>query len=152
MLVVVDLITKNYKSSNEIIKQMKLVYCIVLLVCSIYTVVGWEPSVIESVCTSPEACSQKDAIGRSTWRLLHAIADLNEDDDDCRKHLAHLLDALAAVYPCVECRRHIRQFISHSVSQKPMKTPQCTNEWMCDFHNVVNMRLQKPIYNCTLLK
>ena len=122
---------------------MKIVY--LLLILYIVTTQAAE------TCTCPEVCENKEELGRGTWKLLHDIVKVNDDTIECRGYLSKLMDTLSMLYPCMECRKHMQQFISYSINSVPPKLPECTSQWMCDFHNVVNQRLNKPIFNCSQL-
>lgn len=96
---------------------------------------------LADVCTCPEACEKKEQLGRSTWFLLHEIVKHNKDTDDNSYYLGSLLDALANIYPCPRCRIHIDEYLREN-------NPRMTEQFMCDFHNDVNVRLGKPLYLC----
>lgn len=89
--------------------------------------------------------SYKDAIGQSTWLLLHAMADhypLNEVERDAYEtELTALVRALAVTYPCESCRAHIREYIDTTPPRFDNRAQ--TVRWMFNFHNSVNERLGK---------
>ena len=52
---------------------------------------------------------------------------------------------LAEIYPCNVCKYHIKEFLTTyeiPTSHKHFK------RYLCIFHNVVNKRLNKPMYDC----
>jgi hypothetical protein len=78
----------------------------------------------------------KDEWGRRLWTLLHKSADHFTPEQ-----LDAVLNALAVLLPCPQCRQHLAQTLQ--VFRPPPKC--CPRQFLCDLHNIVNMRLQKPI-------
>ena len=111
---------------------MKLVF--ILTFCMI-------TSCLANTCTCPEACHKKEELGRSTWFLLHETVKHNEDTNDNAYYLGTLLESLANIYPCPQCRIHIGEYLREN-------NPRMTEQFMCDFHNDVNARLGKPLHLC----
>lgn len=97
--------------------------------------------VSSNTCTCPEACSRKEELGRSTWFLLHSIVKYNKDTLESRMDLGIFMEHLSYLYPCEECRTHLAAFLREN-------NPEMTEEWMCMFHNEVNERLGKPLWDC----
>ena len=94
-------------------------------------------------CSCSDVCKEenKELLGQGTWRLLHSIVDnveRTEYNEDLFKHLVHSLKHL---YPCLKCRRHLQKLSLQSIEMTPL--------WVCNFHNSVNERLGKKIYNCS---
>jgi hypothetical protein len=132
--VCVDQSILRYKSIVLSIKMKLFIFLFMIVLVS-----------ASNTCTCPEVCEDKEELGRGTWKLLHDI--VKAKPPDCGKHLAILLETLSHIYPCEECRTHIKQFISF---YSP-KLPECTEKWMCEFHNVVNQRLSKPLHDCQMI-
>ena len=86
------------------------------------------------------ACD-KNKLGRSTWHLLHEIAAHVEPDDTTDPSFRVFMHALSMIYPCEECREHLQEYLSN-------RRVELSEKWVCDFHNDVNKRLNKPIYIC----
>ena len=83
----------------------------------------------------------REKVGTSAWYLLHEI--VKHGDDEYEHAFRTLMHTLSVLYPCKECRAHIKEYIgTHRVEM--------SEQWMCDFHNDVNVRLGKPIFNCTI--
>ena len=96
-----------------------------------------------NVCNCKDTCIQKDDLGRSTWFLLHHMAKANEATDENNFAFAVFMHTLAELYPCAECREHVQSNLQQV--EMPVLDPM----WMCNFHNIVNKQLKKPIYNCS---
>lgn len=78
----------------------------------------------------------KDEWGRRLWRLLHSSAPYMTPHQ-----LASVLSACSVLLPCPQCRDHLAQMMR--AYQPP---PQCcTHQYLCDLHNIVNVRLGKPV-------
>jgi len=84
-------------------------------------------------------CNEKTELGHSTWHLLHEI--VRHADPEYEPAFMNLIKTLSVLYPCEECREHISEYISN-------RRVEMTEKFMCDFHNSVNVRLNKPIYDC----
>ena len=94
----------------------------------------------EPVCDC--ACNQVDRnrLGQSTWYLLHEIA--KHVPKTRESHFKNLMYSLSYVYPCEICRDHIDEYILKNGVE-------LSDEWVCRFHNDVNMRLKKPLFDCS---
>lgn len=96
------------------------------------------------VCTCPDSCSEREELGRGTWRLLHSIAEHIEPTERNRYLFQTFLKTLAEIYPCSICREHL-------VDNLKEHTPSLDPVSMCVFHNIINEQLGKPAYDCALL-
>lgn len=88
----------------------------------------------------------KESIGRATWSLLHAVADLYpaEYNETYTQAFQALLNALSVVYPCDACREHIKTYLQDHPPRFENRAH--TVRWVFNFHNAVNSRLGKPIF------
>jgi len=87
------------------------------------------------------ACDEidRDKLGQSTWYLLHEI--VKHADESYDPALKLLLRTLGVLYPCPHCRKHINEYLDTHIVK-------VSEEWMCEFHNSVNERLNKTIIPC----
>ena len=97
----------------------------------------------DCVCTDVCKEEKKELLGQGTWRLLHSIVDHVERTEDNEKLFENFIKTLQFLYPCVECRNHLREMSFEDVQMTPM--------WLCEFHNKVNKRLQKKEFDCNSL-
>lgn len=67
-----------------------------------------------------------------TWYWLHGIVRVAPHE-----RLVELITMLPAFLPCIVCGLHMRTYID-------INTPVATEQWVMDFHNSVNKRLNKP--------
>lgn len=93
----------------------------------------------QPTCSSCSA--DKDELGRGTWKLLHSMAEHIEPSKNNVDNFHAFLDLLAELYPCSECRVHLKQNLALN---RPMLDPVS----MCEFHNVINEQLGKPLFKC----
>jgi|TARA_B110000093_G_C12949053_1_gene401615 hypothetical protein len=84
-------------------------------------------------------CVDRESLGRSTWKLLHDIVD--NVDYERNDAFVSLMGSLSEIYPCEVCRAHIVDYLRSTPADM-------THEWLCDFHNDVNRRLDKKIIHC----
>jgi FAD-linked sulfhydryl oxidase len=67
------------------------------------------------------------------------------DDGNINKFLS----SFAEIYPCKKCKSHFKKY----VIDYPFRgnSGSDLNQYFCAFHNEVNKRLKKPLYNCKLI-
>lgn len=96
-------------------------------------------------CSCTDICkdSEKELLGQGTWRLLHGIVENVERTKENEKMFKYVVKSLQHLYPCLECRQHLQEM--------DLKHIEMTAFWVCSFHNEVNKRLKKRLYNCTTL-
>lgn len=90
----------------------------------------------------------KEELGRATWTLLHSIADTYPENPSpsLRTHAANLIKALSNLYPCGKCQEHFQRYLEYYPIDT--STKRALQTWMCNFHNDVNRKLNKPLFNC----
>ena len=54
---------------------------------------------------------------------------------------------LPRIYPCPDCRAHMRQMFNELPPQ--LKSRNDFMNWICEAHNRVNLRLNKPTFDCS---
>lgn len=82
-------------------------------------------------------CLDRDQLGRSTWFLLHEMVR----SEPRPEIFGQFMWTLSELYPCEICRSHISDYLVEN-------PPEMSEYWMCDFHNAVNIRLDKPVFDC----
>jgi FAD-linked sulfhydryl oxidase len=102
-----------------------------------------EHSVSEQ-CTCEDTCEQKDELGRSTWKFLHSIVENVEYSKEKETLFKSTILNLKYLYPCKVCRDHIMEM---NLKFEEIKM---TKQWMCQFHNRINKKLNKKEFNCML--
>ena len=91
----------------------------------------------------------RNELGKGTWTFLHILAatyPLNPTPEVIQDHKL-LFQLLPRLYPCPDCRVHMRQMFH----ELPPKLESRTDfvHWVCEAHNRVNIRLNKPVFDCS---
>ena len=92
--------------------------------------------------------SYKDDLGRKTWAFLHTLAEGYPDrpSENEKSGMNSLFYSIAKMYPCSICRNHYKQMI---INHPPkVSNGKELRLYLCNLHNIVNKRLNKPIYKC----
>jgi hypothetical protein len=86
--------------------------------------------------------------GPPIWRLYHILAaNIREDRYNALKGDIFLfIKRISAVLPCPDCSAHATAFLKR-VSNEQIKTKQGLIDLLYFFHNTVNKRTHKKIYN-----
>lgn len=87
-------------------------------------------------------------LGRSTWTFLHSTAAYlpSAPTDAQRSHMALLLSAVAALYPCRGCGEHMAAYMDASPPDFQSRTS--ISRWLCGLHNEINQMLGKEPFDC----
>lgn len=90
--------------------------------------------------------SYKEELGRKTWNFLHTMSAGFEDEipPEKQKDIKKFFKYLSKIYPCKKCQI----FFYRYVNTIPMDTSSRLSiiKYLVDFHNVVNLKLNKPLY------
>lgn len=102
-------------------------------------------NIVVDHCTCNSVCKEenKEMLGQGTWRLLHSIVNNIERTEYNEVLFKNFIESLKHLYPCSECRHHLQNMSLQTIEMTPL--------WLCKFHNTVNERLGKKIYNCTTI-
>lgn len=86
--------------------------------------------------------------GPPIWRLFHIFAaNIREDRyNQLKGDIFLFIRRISSVLPCPDCSAHATAFLNR-VSNEKLKTKQGLIDVLCFFHNTVNNRTQKKIYN-----
>ncbi|OCB85544.1 FAD-dependent thiol oxidase [Sanghuangporus baumii] len=98
----------------------------------------------------PDCPPDKDQLGRSTWTFLHATAAYYPDQPTSthRKRMLGILFALPVLFPCSWCAMHFGEEIQRSPPD--VSNRENLSRWLCQQHNIVNERLGKPLFDCSI--
>ncbi|KAG0255037.1 hypothetical protein DFQ27_006489 [Actinomortierella ambigua] len=88
---------------------------------------------------------------KATWKLIHTVASRypekpRPDERAAAKQWIYLLSRL---YPCGECAVHFQKLLQEHPPQTASRT--ALSNWACSVHNLVNVRLGKPEFDCGTL-
>ena len=97
-----------------------------------------------------ECPPDKDLLGRSTWTFLHTTAAYYPDQPTPthRKRMLGILFALPVLFPCSWCAMHFGEEIQRSPPD--VSGREALSRWLCQQHNIVNERLGKPLFDCSI--
>jgi hypothetical protein len=94
--------------------------------------------------------SYKEKLGNASWKFLHVFASgyPNNLDKKEANSIWKFLRQMSKVYPCSECKSHFKLL----VKKNRINQGDNLKLYMCKLHNMVNSKLNKSIFNCSLLK
>ncbi|SPO01330.1 related to erv1 protein, mitochondrial precursor [Cephalotrichum gorgonifer] len=107
-------------------------------------------STLKKSAPPPECPPDVEALGRSSWTLLHSIAaQYPENPSQAQQSdLAGFVGLFAKLYPCWTCAEDFQGYIT---KKKPVVGSRGEfGQWLCDAHNDVNRKLGKPEFDCKL--
>ncbi|PIK37628.1 putative FAD-linked sulfhydryl oxidase ALR-like [Apostichopus japonicus] len=91
----------------------------------------------------------KDELGRNTWSFLHTTAAYYPDEPSRNQQtdMNQFIHLFSKFYPCDFCAADLRQ----DLKSHPPDTSSRSNlqQWMCRMHNIVNVKLGKPEFDCS---
>jgi FAD-linked sulfhydryl oxidase len=88
-------------------------------------------------------------LGRAGWTLLHSIT-VNYPDHPTEEQKADaymFLHVLSKLYPCKMCAENFKKELVMLPPRLGSRTEFAT--WLCELHNSVNVRLGKPVFDCS---
>ena len=90
----------------------------------------------------------RQTLGHSVWSFLHTTAAIYPVHPTLSEQLSarQLIDSISQLYPCKICGKHFRKYLQANPFQASSR--QEFSEWLCNAHNGVNQRLDKPIIDC----
>ncbi|KFA63988.1 hypothetical protein S40285_05487 [Stachybotrys chlorohalonatus IBT 40285] len=102
----------------------------------------------ESIAPKLENATLKAELGRATWKFMHTMVARFPDTPTVqdRTALETFIHLFGRLYPCGDCARHFRQMLAQYPPQTSSRS--AAAGWLCFVHNVVNERLEKPIFDC----
>lgn len=91
-------------------------------------------------------------LGKSSWTLLHSIAATYPEKPTTKEQadMKLFLSLFAGFYPCWFCGEDFQRYITKH--EPETKTQDDLGKWLCEAHNDVNKKLNKPQFNCDLWK
>lgn len=86
--------------------------------------------------------------GPSTWKFFHTLAEQipettfqNNSTEICNMYVS-----ICSNLPCIECTKHARQYVGRTLNPRFIQTKSQLKQFLFDFHNSVNVRLNKPVF------
>lgn len=88
-------------------------------------------------------------LGSATWSFLHSVAAYFPavPNPEQQQDAAQLLQIVSRLYPCSDCAEDLRKDLTE---EPPLVTSaEEFSQWMCRLHNKVNVKLGKPVFDCS---
>ncbi|KAK7532969.1 FAD-linked sulfhydryl oxidase ALR [Phyllosticta citribraziliensis] len=97
----------------------------------------------------PDCPPDVEALGRSTWTLLHSItATYPVTPSPAQQDNARgFLRSFASLYPCWVCADDFQGWMK--VHAPRVSSRDEFGRWMCEAHNAVNVKLGKDVFECS---
>jgi len=92
-------------------------------------------------------------LGRASWAYLHTLAAYYPTNPtSSQQHtMSQFIRTFSTLYPCNYCADRTNEEIIRNPPR--VESQQAFSEWLCEVHNEVNDRLNKPRFDCqTVLK
>ena len=86
--------------------------------------------------------------GSHTWTLFHTMAEKINENDYVRllPQLWALIKRICTLLPCPDCSQHATRFLA-KIKKEDIATKTDFKNMFYLFHNTVNVRKNKPLYN-----
>ncbi|KAL2262334.1 hypothetical protein VTK26DRAFT_1676 [Humicola hyalothermophila] len=100
--------------------------------------------------TPPKDCPPDvEALGRSTWTLLHSIAATYPPAPTPAEQsdLKSFMRLFSKLYPCWVCAEDFQKYIEKQDVKAGSRSE--FGNWLCEAHNEVNRKLGKPVFDCS---
>jgi hypothetical protein len=91
--------------------------------------------------------------GPPTWTLFHTLAEKIHEDtfQILGPQLFYHIKKICANLPCPECSQHASTFLA-KINFNGIKSKTDFKNMLCFFHNTVNYRKKKPVFDVTGLE
>lgn len=84
--------------------------------------------------------------GNACWYLFHTLAEkLKPDNESEIKNIIFHFKQICFNLPCPDCQKHAIETLQHSKIEN-IKTNDDLKTYFLEFHNLVNRRLNKPLF------
>ena len=92
-----------------------------------------------------------EQLGRATWTFLHTTAAYYPENPSQtqRSSMLALLRSLPTLYPCTWCADHLKDNMAQHPPDRVVDGRGPLSRWLCERHNDVNVRLGKPVFDCS---
>lgn len=89
-----------------------------------------------------------DALGRSSWDLLHSITATYPDRPTPQQQTdaRSFVSAFSRLYPCWVCASDFQEWLRNEPPK--VSSREDFGKWMCEAHNAVNTKLGKESFDC----
>ncbi|KKA26481.1 hypothetical protein TD95_005425 [Thielaviopsis punctulata] len=90
-----------------------------------------------------------EALGRSSWTLLHSIAATYPENPSSSQQsdLLSFVKLFSKLYPCWVCAEDFQAYIANDKPKVGSRSD--FGMWLCGAHNEVNIKLGKKVFDCS---
>ena len=89
----------------------------------------------------------KQMWGNSTWYIFHTLAEkLKPECDSEIQTILYHFKQVSFNLPCMDCAKHATDMMQNAKLDK-VKTRDDLKQFFLEFHNIVNKKLNKPIFS-----
>ncbi|KAI8100153.1 growth factor [Halteromyces radiatus] len=90
-----------------------------------------------------------ETLGNATWTLLHTTAAYYPEKPapSQRESMKTFIESFAQHYPCWFCKNDFQQAMM--IEPVQVESRERLSQWLCRRHNEVNIKLNKPVFDCT---
>lgn len=90
----------------------------------------------------------KEIWGNTVWFLFHTIAEKIREEkfNNAKPEIINIIKLTCKILPCPECSQHATELIN-SVKLEEITTKEELKLFLFNFHNHINNKLNKPIFN-----
>ena len=91
-----------------------------------------------------------EEIGRCGWTVIHSMAAAypSSPSELDQANIRSFLRLFSKLYPCRTCASGLEKYMEQIPIQAGSRSELAL--WLCGAHNDVNVKLGKPIFNCSL--
>ncbi|CAK9299478.1 unnamed protein product [Gordionus sp. m RMFG-2023] len=88
-------------------------------------------------------------LGKVSWSFLHTLAAYypKEPSNEDKKDMETFINLVAKFYPCDICAEDFKNQIKRNFPK--LKSQFDLSMWLCQIHNEINERLNKPRFDCS---
>ncbi|KAI0012361.1 ERV/ALR sulfhydryl oxidase domain-containing protein [Xylariaceae sp. FL0662B] len=90
-----------------------------------------------------------EALGRSTWTLLHSIAATYPKRPSAAEQsdLKNFMATFSRLYPCWTCAKDFQRYMEREHIKVGNRDE--FGQWLCEAHNAVNKKIGKETFDCS---
>lgn len=86
--------------------------------------------------------------GPCTWIFFHTlVAHVNNNNSSIIHKIIQAIKLICKHLPCPVCREHATETLNKYSLYQRIKTKEDLVKWVYEFHNIVNIKLNKPIFD-----
>lgn len=99
--------------------------------------------------SDPECPLDKSSLGRATWSLLHTMAAAYpiKPTKENQRDMEEFIRLMSVLYPCSYCAKEFREDLD--LIPPKLDSRKSLSQWFCVMHNRVNVKLNKPEFDCS---